>query len=150
VKAFERRTGGFLVSTDRGRLNLPSVHEFLRRSYWAKGISEEVLRRSIENSLCFGLYEWERQIGFARVISDYATYGYLADVYVLERFRGLGLGLWLVESVLRHPALQGLRRLALMTRDAHNLYRKVGFAPAVDPTRYMEILRPPSDGVSLH
>jgi GNAT superfamily N-acetyltransferase len=138
---FEARRGAFVCSTDPRRLDLAAVHAFLSRSYWARGISEDVVRRSLENSLSFGLYEWERQVGFARAISDYATYAYLADVYVLERYRGLGLGLWLIQSVLSHPALQGLRRLALMTRDAQGLYRKVGFHATADPARYMEIVR---------
>jgi GNAT superfamily N-acetyltransferase len=142
MRPFEARRGAFVCSTDTQKLDVEGIHAFLKESYWARGISEEVLRRSLENSLCFGLYEWGKQIGFARVISDFATYGYLADVYVLEKYRGLGLGLFLVETVMSHPALQGLRRFALMTRDAHGLYRRVGFQGTPDPSRYMEIVRP--------
>ena len=131
-----------MCSTDKKRLDLGALHAFLKESYWARGISEETMRRSIENSLCFGLYEWDKQIGFARAITDCATYAYLADVYVLEKYRGLGLGIFLVETVMSHPALQGLRRFALMTRDAHGLYRRVGFGATPDPNRYMEIVRP--------
>jgi GNAT superfamily N-acetyltransferase len=140
---YEVRRGAFLISTDPSLLDVRTIHAFLTGSYWARGISDERVRRSIENSLSFGLYLWEKQIGFARAISDRATFAYLADVFILERHRGQGLGLWLAESILGHPDLQGLRRISLMTRDAHSLYRKVGFAGAPDPARYMEIVQPP-------
>ena len=140
---FEVRRGTFLISTDPDRLDVATIHDFLARSYWARGISEERVRRSIEHSLSFGLYLWERQIGFARAISDYATFAYIADVFVLEKHRGQGLGAWLAEAILQHPDLQGLRRISLMTRDAHGLYRRLGFAAAPDPSRYMEIVQPP-------
>lgn len=141
--AFERRRGAFAVSTDPGRLDLDVVHAYLTRSYWAAGIPRAVVARSIENSLCFGLYE-ERdaqpfaQRGFARAVTDRATYAYLADVFVLEPHRGQGLGAWLMECVMAHPDLQGLRRWSLVTRDAHALYRPLGFVPLAAPERYME------------
>ena len=138
---FETHSGSFSVSTDRERIDVPLVHGFLTQSYWARGISVDTVRRAIEHSLCFGLYEWERQIGFARVISDFTTFAYLADVFVVEHCRGLGLGLFLVQSVLRHPDLGGLRRFSLVTRDAHGLYKQVGFQTVSDPNRHMEILR---------
>jgi GNAT superfamily N-acetyltransferase len=138
----EWRRGEFTISTDRSRLDRPAIREFLAASYWAPGIPLEVVDRSIEGSLSFGLYEGQRQIGFARVVSDGATFAYVADVYVLEEFRGRGLALWLMETILAHPDLQGLRRWLLFTRDAQPLYRKVGFVETPRPERVMEIARP--------
>ncbi len=134
--------GGFLVSTDPALLSLDAVHEFLSRSYWAGGIPRETVERSLAHSLCFGLYHGKEQIGLARVISDFATYAYLCDVYVLESYRGRGLASWLMKCVLHHPDLQGLRRFNLVTRDAHALYRKFGFSEPKNPGGYMELLRP--------
>jgi GNAT superfamily N-acetyltransferase len=122
------RRDGYLISTDRSLLDLRFVHGYLKTSYWAAGVPEEVVRRSVVNSLCFGVYSDEEQVGFARVVTDRATFAYLADVFVLEEHRGRGLGKWLVEVVLSHPELRGLRRWMLATRDAHELYRKYGFA----------------------
>ena len=138
-----RREGGFEVSDDPGRLDLAAIHRFIsRESYWAAGISQALLARAIVNSLAFGLYEGARQVGFARVVTDRATYGYLCDVFVDRDRRGLGLGKWLVSCVLEHPDLQGLRRIALMTRDAHDLYRPFGFRTMPEATRDLEIHRP--------
>ena len=130
----------FTISTDKDRLDRGVIHDFLRGSYWAKGIPRELVDRSIENSLCFGLYEGDRLIGFARVISDNATFAYLSDVFVLKSRRGRGLGAWFMETVLSHPDLQNLRRWMLATRDAHGLYRKVGFTSLSRPERIMEKL----------
>jgi hypothetical protein len=135
----EYRKGEFLISTDPSQLDVNIIHGFLRDSYWAKGIPREVVNRSIQNSLCFGLFADRQQIGFARVISDYATYAYLADVFVLESYRGLGLAKWLMECVVGHPNLQGLRRWTLGTRDAHGLYAQFGFTPLAKPDRFMEL-----------
>ena len=140
--AFERRRGPFTVSTDPARLHLDVVHGYLTRSYWAEGIPREVVARSMEGALCFGLHEGAAQIGFARVITDRATYAYLADVFVLEPFRGQGLGVWMMECVLAHPDLQGLRRWSLVTRDAHALYGRFGFTALPAPDRYMEKVDP--------
>jgi N-acetylglutamate synthase-like GNAT family acetyltransferase len=139
----ETRCGEFLISTDRSRLDLNVIHGFLTHSsYWAKGIPREIVARSIEHSLCFGVYDGSRtQVGFARVISDFATYAYIADVFVLESHRGHGLGKSLMEFIVQHPALQGMRRWNLTTRDAHGLYAQVGFRPLKVPERYMEIQR---------
>ena len=134
----EHRKGEFVISTDEERIDLDAVHGFLRESYWAEGISREIVARCIENSLCFGVYCDGKQVGFARVISDYATYAYIGDVFVLESYRGQGLGKWLMECVVGHPRLQGLRRWTLLTRDAHGLYTHFGFAPLKKPERYME------------
>jgi len=135
----EARRGELLVSTDRGRLQIDVVHAFLARSYWAEGIPRNTVERSIANSLCFGLYDGAGQVGFARVITDRATYAYLADVFVLESHRGRGLSAWLMECIRSHPELQGLRRWGLVTRDAHGLYRKFGFRELRHPERFMEI-----------
>lgn len=135
----EQRRGNYLVSTERSRLDLKVIHDFLTNSsYWAKGRSLETVKRSVENSLSFGLYEGDRQIGFARVVTDYATFAWVADVFVLAEFRGQGLGTWLVEVMLSHPQLQGFRRWTLATKDAHEIYRKFGFSELKRPERWME------------
>lgn len=138
----EHRRGDFLLSTDRRRVRLDVVHEFLTSCYWAKGIPREVVAQSIEHSLCFGVYEGDTQVGFARVVTDFATVAYLGDVFVLESHRGRGLSKWMMECIVQHPALQNLRRWILLTRDAHGLYSKSGFTPLKDPERYMELHRP--------
>lgn len=140
--AVEFRKGEFTVTTDPALIELDMVHSFLTESYWAKGIPREVVARCIENSLCFGLYAQGKQVGFARVISDYATYAYIGDVFVLESFRGRGLGKWLMECIMQHPRLQGLRRWSLITRDAHALYAQLGFRPLKKPQNYMELHQP--------
>lgn len=134
----EHPSPSFTVDTDQSRLDLRSIHEFLTNSYWARGIPFELVARSVRSSLCFGLYEGERQIGFARVITDCATFAYLADVFVLESHRGRGLGKVLMTAILGHSSLQGLRRWLLATRDAHNLYAQYGFVPLAAPGRFME------------
>jgi len=141
-EVLEYRRGDFLISTDRSRLDLDVVHGFLTECYWARGIPKEVVARSIQHSLCFGMYHAEKQAGFARVISDYATYGYLGDVFVLEPYRGHSLGKWMMQCIMAHPCLQGLRRWNLLTRDAHGLYAQFGFTPVKTPERYMEIHDP--------
>jgi GNAT superfamily N-acetyltransferase len=134
----EHRKGEFLISTDRARLDIDAIHGFLTNCYWAKGIPRETVVRSIENALCFGMFHGDQQAGFARVISDYATYAYIGDVFVLEAYRGRGLAKWLMECMVSHPSLQGLRRWTLATRDAHSLYAKFGFTPLGAPDRWME------------
>jgi GNAT superfamily N-acetyltransferase len=139
----EYRRGEFLIITSRERLSLDVVHAFLTNCYWAEGIPREVVARSIEHSLCFGIYEASgTQVGFARVVSDFATVAYLGDVFVLESYRGRGLSKWLMQCVVQHPALQNLRRWILLTRDAHGLYSQFGFTPVKAPERYMELHRP--------
>jgi GNAT superfamily N-acetyltransferase len=135
----EYARGEFVISTDRERLSLDVVHDFLTNCYWAKGIPREVVARSIEHSLCFGIYEGRgAQVGFSRVVSDFATVAYLGDVFVLESHRGRGLSKWMMECIVQHPALQNLRRWILLTRDGHGLYSKFGFTPVQAPERYME------------
>jgi GNAT superfamily N-acetyltransferase len=138
----ERRQGDFVLSTNRERLNLGVIHGFLTNSYWAKGISREIVARSVENSLCFGVYIDDKQVAFARVVSDFATYAYVGDVFVLEPYRGRGLSKWMMECIRAHPVLQGLRRWTLLTRDAHGLYAQFGFTPLKAPERYMELHDP--------
>ena len=138
MSSVEFRQGEFVVSTDRSRLDITLIHQFLTHSYWAQGVSREVVERSIENSLCFGIFHDSAQVGFARVITDRATFAYLADVFVLESHRGLGLGKFLMECISNHPQLQKLRRWMLATQDAHGLYAKFGFAPLARPERFME------------
>jgi GNAT superfamily N-acetyltransferase len=140
----EHRRDGFVVSTDPARLDLHATHDFLAKSsYWAKRIPFETFARSAENSLCFGVYDSAgAQVGFARVVSDFATFAYIADVFVLDSHRGHGLGKWLMECIQQQPQLQGLRRWVLTTRDAHGLYAQFGFTSPKFPERFMEILRP--------
>jgi GNAT superfamily N-acetyltransferase len=139
----EYRRGEFVISTSRERLNLDVVHRFLTNCYWAKGVPRDVVVRSIEHALCFGIYDGEgMQVGFARVISDFATIAYVGDVFVLETHRGRGLGKWLMQCITGHPALQNLRRWILTTRDAHGLYSQVGFTPVKAPERFMELHQP--------
>ncbi|MCU1297323.1 MAG: hypothetical protein JWO91_1601 [Acidobacteriaceae bacterium] len=135
----EYHRNGFLISTDPTRLDLDLIHGFLTNCYWCKGISREIVARSIEHSLCFGIYDSYDQVGFARVISDFATYAYIGDVFVLEHYRARGLSKWLMECILRHPQLQRLRRWSLVTGDAHGLYSQFGFTPLQAPERWMEI-----------
>ncbi len=132
----------YFVSTDKSKLNIDVVHAFLSTSYWAKGIPRSIVEKCIENSLCFGVYRRDEQVGFARVISDYATYAYLADVFILEQHRGKGLSKLLMQEIMAHPNLQRLRRFQLMTKDAHGLYRQFGFTESKIPDRLMEITRP--------
>ena len=126
---FQRERDTFQVSTDPARFDLDAIHAYLTASYWAEGVPRELVARSLDESLAFGLYDAGRQIGLARVITDRATFAYLCDVYVLEAYRGRQLGVWLMECVMAHPDLQGLRRFMLATRDAHALYAKFGFTP---------------------
>ncbi len=134
--------GEYSISSDRERLDLNVVHDFLAASYWSPGLPREVLQRAIEGSVCFGVYHQGKQVGFARVVTDKATFAYLCDVFVLDSHRGRGLGRWLMEAVVAHPDLQGLRRMVLVTRDAHGLYEKFGFLPLARPAGYMELHRP--------
>lgn len=136
----------YVISTDKERLDLAMIHDFLaNQSYWAKGIPFEVMKKSIENALCFGVYHQDKQVGFARVVTDYATIAYVGDLFIIEPYRGRGLGKRLVKTIIDHPELEGLRLWLLGTRDAHDLYRKYGFkkvaeTPAAD--RFMALLNP--------
>jgi GNAT superfamily N-acetyltransferase len=130
------------ISTERDRLDLDLIHDFLRTSYWAPGIPRSVVEKSIEHSLCFGAFSDGRQVGFARVVTDYATFAYVADVFVVPEHRGRGVSKLMLRAILDHPELQGLRRFLLGTLDAHGLYAQFGFEPLPDPERFMTIHRP--------
>ncbi len=137
---------GYTLTDAPGRLDLDVIHEFLVTSYWARGITRDMVARSIRNSMSFGLYHdhSDTQIGFARVVSDRTTFAWLADVFVLQGHRHRGLARWLVAGILGHPELQSLRRFMLATRDAHAIYASVGFTPLAIPERFMERPAPPS------
>lgn len=131
--------GEISISTDKKKLDIDSIHDFLStKAYWCLNIPRETLEKAIQNSLCFGVYQNEKQVGFARIISDYSTIAYLGDVYIVENYRGLGLSKWLMETIMNHPDLQGLRRWILLTGDAHGLYRSFGWTDIADPSRWME------------
>ena len=133
---------GYLISSDPALLDLDVIHGFIAQSYWAKDIPKPLVERTISNSLCWGVYHREAQVGFARVITDKATFAYLADVFILPEHRGKGLSKALVATILAHPDLQGLRRWMLVTVDAQGLYEQFGFKPVPQPERHMEIHRP--------
>jgi GNAT superfamily N-acetyltransferase len=134
------------ITSDAARLDVDAIHTFLSASYWSPGIPRAVVERAIANSLCFGVFHEGKQVGFARVITDKATFAYLADVYILTEHRGKGLSRRLMEQVTQHPDLQGLRRVLLATRDAHALYAKFGFKPLAAPERIMEVHNPNAYG----
>lgn len=133
--------GQYWITTDSQKLDLDAIHAYLSRSFWAEGIPKETVAKAIANSLCFGLFDGGELVGLARVVTDRATFAYLCDVYVLETHRGWGLGKWLIETVMAHPDLQGLRRFQLVTRDAHGLYSRHGFDTPGNPERHMEIFK---------
>jgi len=139
---FMQAPDGYEISTERSRLDIELIHRFLSSSYWAQGIPRQVVEKSVQNSLCFGVYFGAQQVGFARVVSDCATIGYVADVFVVPDHRGGGLGKWLIETIVAHPELQGLRRILLATQDAHGLYVQFGFTALANPERFMSIHRP--------
>ncbi len=131
------------ISTDKAKLNIPLIHKFLSEdSYWAKKIPLDIVERGIENSLNFGVYDGEKQIGYARVITDYASFAYMADVFILQEYRGNGFSKQLVKFIREYPTLQGLRRWMLGTADAHTLYQKYGFKELANPDRFLEIANP--------
>jgi GNAT superfamily N-acetyltransferase len=137
VESWER--GDYLISTDRSRLNVALIHRFLSEtSYWAQGRTRDVVQRSIDNSLPFGIYKENALVGFARIVTDYATFAWVADLFVLPEHRGLGLSKWLMEVILSHPELQGFRRWVLATKDAHSLYERFGFFALHRPERWLE------------
>ncbi len=130
------------MGTDNATFDFDIIHAYLAQSYWSPGIPRATLKKAIEGSLCFGLFGKGQQIGFARVVSDRATFAYLCDVFVLPDFQGQGLGRWLMDCVMAHPDLQALRRIVLVTRDAHSLYKEFGFTAPGKPEGYMELHKP--------
>ncbi|HEV7164262.1 MAG: GNAT family N-acetyltransferase [Gammaproteobacteria bacterium] len=137
-KIIETRHDDYLISTDPAKLDLEAIHAALSTAYWSTDISKAVVEKALAHSLCFGLYQGQQQVGLSRVVTDYATYAYLCDVYVLEAHRGKGLGHWMVECIMTHPELQNLRRFTLATRDAHGIYAAFGFTALKAPDRMME------------
>ena len=133
---------GFAITTETSFFNVEFIHSFLSKSYWAEDIPIEVVQKSIDNSLCFGVFHSGRQIGFARAITDKTTFAYLADVFIDEAYRGQGLSKWLMEEIMAHEDLQGLRRFMLATRDANGLYAQFGFSELTFPERWMQIYKP--------
>jgi GNAT superfamily N-acetyltransferase len=142
TQIIETHRDRFTISTDPARLDLDAICDFFTRAYWTLGRPREKTERALANSLVFGVYEGEKQIGIARVVSDYSIVAYLCDVFIHEDYRAHGLGKWLMETIFSHPDLQGLRRWTLVTRDAHGLYKQYGFEPLADPNGWMEILNP--------
>ena len=136
------RKSGYEISTDPARLQIDVLHDFLRTAYWCEGIPREVVEHAAANSVNFGLFHGPEQVGYARVVTDSATFGYLTDVFVLPAHRGRGLARWMVATALEHPDLQGFRRWMLATRDAHAVYAGVGFRPLGDPAMFMEVFQP--------
>jgi len=134
--------GDFVITTDRTKIDVSYVHWFLTHSYWAEGIPLAIVEKSIESSICFSVVYINHQVGFARVITDQATFAYLADVFIDENFRGRGLSKWLMEIIMNHPGLQGFRRFLLATRDAHRLYAQFGFTPLTNTDRWMQVHQP--------
>jgi GNAT superfamily N-acetyltransferase len=135
--------GDYSISTDRARLDLRFVHDYLsKESYWVQGLPFEKVVAAADHSLNFGVYYGGRQVGYARIVTDYARVAYLADVFIIEEYRGKGLSKWLMEAILAHPDLQGLKRWMLHTKDAHGLYEQFGWGPAAKPETYMEINSP--------
>lgn len=143
MNVIEKNHDGFLFSTDRQKLNVDYIHHFLsQKSYWAQGVPRETVQLSIDNSLCFGIYHGQQQVGFARVITDYATIGYLGDVFIDEAYRGRGLSKMLMDFIFGIESLKTFRRMILLTSDAHSLYARYGFKPVAKPDSYMELHRP--------
>ena len=141
----------FIISTDKGKLNIPYIHQFLAiESYWAANIPLHIVETSIEHSFCFGVYDGEKQVGFARLITDQATFGYLADVFIDVGYRGRGLSKWLMQIISDLPFIPLLRNLMLGTKDAHKLYEQFGFTPLTSPERYMRVHRPDAYKLSNH
>jgi GNAT superfamily N-acetyltransferase len=137
----EHSQSGYTISTDPSRLDLDTICVFLGDAYWSQGRSRATIARSLQHSLCFGVYDTHGQVGLARVITDYATFAYLCDVYIQPEHRGAGLGKWLMATVMAHPSFVGLRLFLLVTRDAHGLYQQVGFSALQSPERWMVVVQ---------
>jgi N-acetylglutamate synthase-like GNAT family acetyltransferase len=137
----ETQHGQFTISTDPNRLDIDAICDFLSRAYWANTRPRERTERALKNSLVFGVYEGDKQIGMARVVSDYSIFAYLCDVFIDEDYRGHGLGKWLIQTIMEHPDLKEMRRWVLVTSDAHGLYKQYGFTTIEDPEHWMQLFR---------
>lgn len=135
----EFRKDDFVISTDKRKLDFRVIHNFLTNCYWSRGISMKLVRKAASNSICFGVYHKKEQIGYARVITDFVRFGYLADVFIIEQYRGKGLSKWLMKTILSHPLLKNIHAWMLATKDAHGLYEKFGFKKIDEPKRYMRL-----------
>lgn len=142
MKIQEYCKDNYTISTNKKKLDLFLIHRFLTESYWSKGITIDKVKNSITNSLCFGVYDGTKQVGFARVVTDYSVFGYLADVFIINEYRGNGLSKWLMECTVNHPDVKDLRTWMLATKDAHGLYGKFGFKPLEEPEKYMRKRKP--------
>lgn len=138
----EWKQDNYIISDDDAILNIDTICDFLSQAYWAKKRPRDLIERSLQHSLNFGLYDCKQQIGFARVVTDYSTFAYLCDVFIHEDYRGRALGKWMMECILSHPELQGLKRWCLLTKDAHGLYKQFGFRELEDPSKWMELFNP--------
>ncbi len=138
---YQKRRGEYLISTDKRKLNFNTTHNFLTNCYWSNGISMKLVRKAAGNSICFGVYHRKKQIGYARVITDYVRFGYLADVFIIEEYRGKGLSKWLMKTILNHLQLEDVHAWMLATKDAHGLYEKFGFKIIDEPKRFMRLKR---------
>ena len=147
TELFEAHQGQFTISTDPARLDMDAIVDMLQRAYWASGRPRERTERAYQNSLVFGVYDAERQIGMARVVTDFSIFAYLCDVFIHEDYRARGLGKWLMQTIMNHPGLVDLRRWLLVTSDAHGLYRQFVFDIIEDPERWMQVFkRYPQEG----
>ena len=142
MENFRVKRGEYEITTDKGKLDFDVIHGFLSQSYWSSGIPMDTVKKAAQNAVTFGIYHGKQQVGYARVITDFTTFAYLADVFIVENERGKGLSKWLVETILAAPFLQGLRRWMLATRDAHGLYQQYGFTPLENPDIFMQVNRP--------
>lgn len=138
----EWKQDNYIISDDDAILDIDAICDFLSQAYWADKRPRDVIERSLQHSLNFGIYDRKKQIGFARIVTDYSTFAYLCDVFIHEEYRERALGKWLMECILSHHELQGLKRWCLLTKDAHGLYKKFGFTELNDPSRWMEIYNP--------
>lgn len=138
----EFKKGSYIISTDKRKLQIKNIHNFLVNAYWSEGIKIERVKKAIRGSLCFGVYHYNNQIGFARVITDYVSFGYLADVFIIEEYRKRGLSKWLIKSIMNHSKLKDLKTWMLATKDAHGLYSQFGFEPMKEPQRFMRKQNP--------
>lgn len=142
MQTFETRRDPFIISTDPDRLDMDTICDFLKRAYWANTRPREKTERAIQNSLVFGVYDGVKQIGLARVVTDYSIFAYLCDVFIQEEYRAHGLGKWLIQTVMEHPELKDVRRWLLVTNDAHGLYQQFGFTSIPDPEHWMQNFKP--------